>query len=72
MNEPKYLFEISTDTSLFTVISNDYKGAINVIEREINIPKEFVSNYYLEKVTTLSLQHLKHKEELRGQKNVND
>lgn len=72
MNELKYLFEISTDTSSFTVIANDYEGAINVIEKEINIPKEFVSKYYLEKVTILSLQHLKHKEELWEQKNVND
>jgi hypothetical protein len=41
------------------------------IENEINIPKEFVKNYFLEKVTVLSPDHLM-KVKQQGQKNAND
>lgn len=67
----QYLFEITTDTSILTVIAKTYNEAINKIENEINIPKEFVKNYYLEKVTVL-LPALLEKAKQQEQKNVND
>ncbi len=65
----QYLFKIITDTSILSVIAKDYKEALDKIENEINIPKEFVKNYFIEKVTVLlpeSLMTVKQQE----QKNV--
>lgn len=67
----QYLFEITTDSSVFSVIAKDYKEALDKIENEINIPKEFLENYYLEKATVLLPEHLE-KAKQQEQKNVND
>ena len=66
----QYLFEIATDSSIISVIAKNYKEAIEKIENEINIPKEFVKNYFLEKVTVLLPSSLL-KAELPEQKNAN-
>lgn len=67
----QYLFEIATDTSTISVIAKNYTEAIDKIENEINIPKEFVKNYFLEKVTVLLPEHLA-KAKLQEQKTLND
>ncbi len=67
----QYLFEIATDTSTISVIAQNYKEAIDKIENEINIPKEFVKNYFLEKATVLLPEDLAGAT-LQEQKNVND
>jgi hypothetical protein len=68
----QYLFEITTNTSVLSVIAKDYKEALDKIENEINIPKEFIKDYYLEKVTVLLPQHLVEMAKQQEQKNVND
>ncbi len=67
----QYLFEIATDTSTISVIAQNYKEAIDKIKNEINIPKEFVKNYFLEKATVLLPEDLAGAT-LQEQKNVND
>ena len=68
----QYLFEITTNTTTIQTIAQNYKEAIDKIENEINIPKEFVEKYYLEKVTVLLPEHLVVMAKQQEQKNVND
>lgn len=46
-----YKFTISTRTSVFEILAENYEQAINKIKGEIKIPSEFVNDCYLEKVT---------------------
>lgn len=46
-----YKFTISTRTSVFEILAEDYEQAIDKIKDELKIPSEFSNDYYLEKVT---------------------
>lgn len=46
-----YKFTISTRTSVFEILAENYEQAINKMKNELKIPSEFINDCYLEKVT---------------------
>ena len=46
-----YKFTISTRTSMFEILAENYEQATNKIKDELKIPPEFTNDFFLEEVT---------------------